>query len=59
MCYQLANNAVGVTMKPMIQQMSSSGTKNIVIRGFEVNGNHDGNPKVSKVKGYNVIYFTK
>ncbi len=57
---KLANNAGWVTMKPMIQQMSSSGNNNIVIRGFEVNGNHDGNPKVSKGKGYyNVIYFTK
>ena len=56
---KLANNAGWVTMKPMIQQMSSSGNSNIVIRGFEVNGNHDGNPKVSKGKGYyNVIYFT-
>ncbi|AKB83909.1 hypothetical protein MSBR3_3331 [Methanosarcina barkeri 3] len=56
---KLANNAGWVTMKPMIQQMSSSGNSNIVIRGFEVNGNHDGNPKVSKGDGYyNVIYFT-
>jgi len=56
---KLANNAGWVTMKPMIQQMSSSGNSNIVIRGFEVNGNHDGNPKISKGKGYyNVIYFT-
>ena len=56
---KLANNAGWVTMKPMIQQMSSSGNNNIVIRGFEVNGNHDGNPKISKGKGYyNVIYFT-
>ena len=55
---KLANNAGWVTMKPMIQQMSSSGNNNIVIRGFEVNGNHDGNPKISKGKGYyNVIYF--
>ncbi len=56
---KLANNAGWVTMKPMIQQMSKSGNNNIVIRGFEVNGNHDGNPKISKGKGYyNVIYFT-
>jgi hypothetical protein len=56
---KLANNAGWVTMKPLIQQMSSSGNNNIVIRGFEVNVNHDGNPKVSKGKGYyNVIYFT-
>ncbi|AKB52851.1 hypothetical protein MSBRW_3598 [Methanosarcina barkeri str. Wiesmoor] len=56
---KLANNAGWATMKPMIKQMSSSGNNNIVIRGFEINGNHDGNPKVSKGKGYyNMIYFT-
>ena len=56
---KLVNNAGWSTMKPMIKQMSSSGNSNIVIRGFEIDGNHDGNPKVSKGKGYyNMIYFT-
>nr|WP_243684107.1 right-handed parallel beta-helix repeat-containing protein [Methanosarcina barkeri] len=56
---KLVNNAGWATMKPMIKQMSSSGNSNIVIRGFEIDGNHDGNPKVSKGKGYyNMIYFT-
>jgi len=56
---KLANNAGWTTMKPLIQQMSSSGNSNIVIRGFEVNGNHDGNPAISKGKGYyNIMYFT-
>jgi len=56
---KLANNAGWVTMKPLIQQMSSSGNNNITIRGFEVNGNHDGNPAISKGKGYyNIMYFT-
>jgi len=62
---KLANNAGWVTMKPLIQQMSSSGNSNIVIRGFEVNVNHDGNPyladgKTPLAKGrgyYNVMYF--
>jgi hypothetical protein len=56
---KLANNAGWATMKPLIQQMSSSGNSNIVVRGFEVNGNRDGNPKVSLGGGYyNVMYFT-
>ena len=56
---KLANNANWPTMKPLIKQMSSSGNDNIIIRGFEVNANHNGNPKVSKGKGYyNIMYFT-
>ncbi len=56
---KLANNAGWPTMKPLIQQMSSSGNSNIVVRGFEVNGNRDGNPKVSLGGGYyNIMYFT-
>ena len=56
---KLANNAGWATMKPLIQQRSSSGNSNIVVRGFEVNGNRDGNPKVSLGGGYyNVMYFT-
>ncbi len=55
---KLANKAGWVPMKPMIQQMSSSGNNNIVIRGFEVNGNHDGNSDKDKGDGYyNIIYF--
>jgi hypothetical protein len=56
---KLANNAGWKTMKPLIQQMNSAGNNNIVVRGFEVNVNHDGNSKVSKGQGYyNVMYFT-
>ncbi|AKJ40555.1 right-handed parallel beta-helix repeat-containing protein [Methanosarcina barkeri] len=63
---KLANNAGWVVMKPLIKQMSNSGNNNIVIRGFEVNVNHDGNPYLAdgktllaKGKGYyNVMYFT-
>ncbi len=57
---KLVDNAGWTTMKPLIQQMSSSGNDNIVIRGFEVNGNHDGNSKISKGRGYyNIIYFIR
>jgi hypothetical protein len=56
---KLANNAGWVTMKPLIQQRSSSGNSNIVIRGFEVNGNYAGNSAISLGKGYyNIMYFT-
>ncbi len=56
---KLVNNAGWATMEPLIKQMSTAGNSNIVIRGFEVNVNHDGNSKVSKGKGYyNVMYFT-
>jgi len=56
---KLANNAGWSTTKPLIQQMSSSGNSNIVVRGFEVNGNYNGNSKVSLGKGYyNIMYFT-
>ncbi|MGB9941437.1 disaggregatase related repeat-containing protein, partial [Methanosarcina sp.] len=55
---KLANNAGWPTMKPLIKQMSSSGNNNIVIRGFEVNVNHDSNTELKKGLGYyNVIYF--
>ncbi len=55
---KLVDNAGWVTMKPLIQQMNSSGNNNIVIRGFEVNVNHDGNTEFAKGKGYyNIIYF--
>ncbi len=55
---RLHNNAGWATMKPLIQQMSSSGNTNITIRGFEVDVNHDGNSELAKGKGYyNVIYF--
>ena len=43
---KLANHAGWPTMKPLIQQMSSLGNNNIVIRGFEVNVNYDGNSEI-------------
>ncbi|KKH96659.1 hypothetical protein EO95_02195, partial [Methanosarcina sp. 1.H.T.1A.1] len=55
---KLVDHAGWTTMKPLIQQMSSSGNNNITIRGFEVDVNHDGNAELAKGKGYyNVIYF--
>src|SRR5450759_1661385 len=55
---KLANNAGWPTMKPLIQQMSSSGNDNIVVRGFEVNGNYAGNSEIILGRGYyNIMYF--
>jgi len=55
---KLANNAGWPTMKPLIQQMSSSGNDNIVVRGFEVNGNYVGNSEIILGRGYyNIMYF--
>ena len=56
---KLADHAGWDTMKPLIKQMRSSGNNNIVIRGFEVNVNHDNNTEFAKGKGYyNIMYFT-
>lgn len=45
--------------KPMITQMNSSGNHDIIIRGFEIDGNHDGNAEKERGAGYyNLIYFT-
>jgi len=55
---KLIDHAGWVTMKPMIQQMNDSGNDNIVIRYFEIDGNHDGNTDVKKGDGfYNMMYF--
>ncbi|MDI9395749.1 MAG: disaggregatase related repeat-containing protein [Euryarchaeota archaeon] len=57
---KLTDKAGWATMKPLIQQMSSSGNNNITIRGFEVDVNHDGNSELAKGRGYyNVIYFLR
>ena len=56
---KLTNHAGWPTMKPLIQQMSSLGNNNIVIRGFEVNVNYAGNTEISFGKEYyNIMYFT-
>jgi hypothetical protein len=44
--------------KPLITQMDDSGNRNIIIRGFEIDGNHDKNADKSRGKGYyNLMYF--
>ncbi len=55
---KLANHAGWPTMKPLIQQMNSSGNDNITVRGFEINGNYAGNSEITLGKGYyNIMYF--
>jgi uncharacterized membrane protein len=44
--------------KPLITQMDSVGSHDIVIRGFEIDGNHDNNEDKKRGKGYyNLIHF--
>lgn len=44
--------------KPMITQMDSIGNHDIIIRGFEIDGNHDNNGEKNRGKGYyNLIHF--
>jgi uncharacterized membrane protein len=44
--------------KPLITQRDSSESQNITVRGFEIDGNHDGNKEKSRGKGYyNLIHF--
>jgi hypothetical protein len=55
---KLTNHAGWPTMKPLLQQMSSLGNDNIVIRGFEVNVNYAGNSEIILGRGYyNIMYF--
>ena len=56
---KLANHAGWPAMKPLIQQMSNSGNNNIIVRGFEVNGNYAGNSEITLGRGYySIMYFT-
>ena len=44
--------------KPLIMQMDSAGNHDIIIKGFEIDGNHDNNSELSREKGYyNLIHF--
>jgi uncharacterized membrane protein len=44
--------------KPLITQRDSWESRNITVRGFEIDGNHDGNKEKSRGKGYyNLIHF--
>lgn len=55
---KLANHAGWPSMKPLIQQMGGKGN-NITVRGFEVDGNYEGNREILLGRGYyNVMYFT-
>jgi PKD repeat protein len=55
---KLANHVGWSAMKPLIQQMSSLGNDNIIVRGFEVDVNYAGNSEIAFGRGYyNVIYF--
>jgi beta propeller repeat protein len=55
---KLANHAGWPPMKSLIQLMGDRGN-NITVRGFEVNGNYEGNREIMLGRGYhNVMYFT-
>ncbi|MCC4768772.1 DNRLRE domain-containing protein [Methanosarcina sp. DH2] len=44
--------------KPLITQIDSSESQNITVKGFEIDGNHDGNKEKGRGKGYyNLIHF--
>jgi len=44
--------------KPLITQLDSAGNQNIIIKGFEIDGNHDNNSELDRGKGYyNLGYF--
>lgn len=46
--------------KPLITQMDSAGNHDIIIRGFEIYGNHDNNKDKRKGEGYyNLIHFLR
>jgi hypothetical protein len=46
--------------KPLITQMNSAGNHDIIIKGFEIDGNHDNNSEKDRGKGYyNLIHFVK
>lgn len=45
--------------KAMIEQKNSSGNHDITIRGFEIDGNHDGNLERARGAGYHILIFLK
>jgi hypothetical protein len=46
--------------KPLIMQMNSVGNHDIIIKGFEIDGNHYNNSEKDRGKGYyNLIHFVK
>ena len=55
---KLEDNANWSLEKPLITQMNSSGNHDITIKGFEIDGNHDGNAEKKRGAGYyNLIHF--
>jgi hypothetical protein len=55
---KLKDKAGWKTEKPLITQMDSTGNRDITIRGFEIDGNHNNNSELGRGKGYyNLIYF--
>jgi hypothetical protein len=55
---KLKNKARWKVEKPLITQMDSTGDHDIIIRGFEIDGNHDKNGDGDRGKGYyNLIHF--
>ena len=55
---KLKDKAYWPQEKPLITQMSSDGNQNTTIRGFEINGNYDGNTEKKRGDGYyNLINF--
>jgi hypothetical protein len=55
---KLKDKAGWAAEKPLITQIDSDGNSNIIIKGFEIDGNHDKNSDKSRGKGYhNLIHF--
>ncbi|MHC1756430.1 MAG: right-handed parallel beta-helix repeat-containing protein [Methanosarcina sp.] len=55
---KLEDKADWPATKPLVTQIDSGGESNITIKGFEMDGNHDGNTDKKKGAGYyNLIHF--
>ncbi len=56
---ELTDKAGWKKEKPLITQMDSAGNQNIIIKGFEIDGNHGKNNDRNRGKGYyNLVYFS-
>jgi hypothetical protein len=55
---KLADNADWASNKPLITQVNDTGSYNITVKGFEIDGNHDNNEDKKRGDGYyNHLYF--
>ncbi len=55
---KLRDNASWEKEKPLIKQIDSNKSHDIIIRGFEIDGNHDNNSEYGNGKGYyNLIHI--